>query len=64
MNLADGKVEMVIWDDPWLPSGWGGSEFFIKKWSWVIYGVSRAYTVEQRLEGMEVSTGLVYIITS
>lgn len=38
MDPAGGNVGMVIWGDPWLPSSWEVSEFFIKKWFWVIQG--------------------------
>ncbi|KAJ5390379.1 uncharacterized protein N7496_001447 [Penicillium cataractarum] len=38
MDPADRNVGMVIWGDPWLASSWEVSEFFIKKWFWVIQG--------------------------
>ncbi|RDK41230.1 hypothetical protein M752DRAFT_284717 [Aspergillus phoenicis ATCC 13157] len=38
MDPANGDVGMIIWGDPWLPESWEVSEFFLRKWSWVIKG--------------------------
>lgn len=38
MDPSGGDVGMVIWGDPWLPSSWEVSEFFVKKWFWVMKG--------------------------
>jgi hypothetical protein len=32
------KTGLIVWRDPWDPSGWEVSETFVRKWSWVLRG--------------------------
>ncbi|CAG7945376.1 unnamed protein product [Penicillium salamii] len=38
MDPASGDVGMLVWGDPWLPQSWEVSEWFVRKWAWVIRG--------------------------
>ena len=35
---ANGEFGMLVWGDPYLPQSWEVSEWFIRKWAWVIRG--------------------------
>lgn len=37
-DVSNEQTGLVVWTEPWLPSGWEVSEAFLQKWSWVIEG--------------------------
>jgi hypothetical protein len=37
-NVTHDKTGLVVWRDPWDPSGWEISESFLSKWGWVVDG--------------------------
>lgn len=37
-NPPNEKTGLIIWKDPWDPSGWEVSETFARRWAWVIKG--------------------------
>jgi hypothetical protein len=39
LGQEDGKDPgMLVWSDPWDPSGWELTERFVKKWSFLVQG--------------------------
>ncbi|KAK9328847.1 hypothetical protein V1520DRAFT_370875 [Lipomyces starkeyi] len=37
-DVPNEKTGLIVWSDPWDPSGWEVSEVFLSKWAWVIKG--------------------------
>ncbi|KUJ10542.1 uncharacterized protein LY89DRAFT_656375 [Mollisia scopiformis] len=37
-TLPNEKTGLIVWKDPWDPSGWEVSETFARRWTWVIKG--------------------------
>lgn len=55
-NVPNEKTGLIVWKDPWDPSGWEVSETFARRWAWVIKGceelfASTNYWREKRGEG-------------
>ncbi|KAL3475995.1 hypothetical protein BJX99DRAFT_270806 [Aspergillus californicus] len=38
MRKAIGETGMLVWQDPWDPSGWEVTETFVRLWGWTLYG--------------------------
>lgn len=37
-NIPNEKTGLIVWKDPWDPSGWEATETFVRRWKWVIKG--------------------------
>ncbi|KAJ5387320.1 hypothetical protein N7509_009861 [Penicillium cosmopolitanum] len=37
-DVSNDETGLIVWSNPWLPSGWEVSETFLRKWSWVVKG--------------------------
>jgi hypothetical protein len=37
-DVPNEKTGLIVWSEPWDPSGWEVSEAFVAKWGWVIKG--------------------------
>ena len=37
-DVTHEQTGLIVWGEPWDPSGWEASETFLSKWAWVIKG--------------------------
>ncbi|KAI9925972.1 hypothetical protein ASPWEDRAFT_129854 [Aspergillus wentii DTO 134E9] len=37
-DVSNDETGLIVWKDPWHPSGWEVSETFLRKWNWVVKG--------------------------
>jgi hypothetical protein len=54
-DVPSERTGLVVWGEPWDPSGWEISESFLRRWGWVVKGcldllVSTNYWRKQRGE--------------
>jgi hypothetical protein len=36
LGNAGGETGVIVWRDPWDPSGWEVTETFLRRWGWVL----------------------------
>jgi len=37
-DVPNDQTGLIVWKEPWNPSGWEVSEAFLRKWGWVVKG--------------------------
>ena len=37
-DVSNDETGLIVWKQPWHPSGWEVSETFLRKWKWVVKG--------------------------
>ncbi len=37
-DVPNEKTGLIVWGEPWDPSGWEMSESFLSRWRWVVNG--------------------------
>ncbi|KAL2844346.1 hypothetical protein BJY01DRAFT_248175 [Aspergillus pseudoustus] len=43
LGLAGGETGVIVWRDPWDPSGWEVTESFSHRWGWTLHGCSDVF---------------------
>ncbi|KAL4936953.1 hypothetical protein BDV06DRAFT_227400 [Aspergillus oleicola] len=49
---AHGETGIIIWRDPWDPSGWEVTESFMKRWGWTVQGCTELFRATNAWRGV------------
>ncbi|KAL4791319.1 hypothetical protein BDV19DRAFT_401436 [Aspergillus venezuelensis] len=48
---AQGETGVIIWRDPWDPSGWEVTESFLRRWGWTVQGCTGLFRATNEWRG-------------
>ncbi|KAL2793493.1 hypothetical protein BJX66DRAFT_306012 [Aspergillus keveii] len=58
LGNAGGETGVIVWRDPWDPSGWEVTETFLRRWGWVLRDCTEVMRVTDRWRRVRGEPGL------